>query len=188
MPNAFIPRPVVHEWSDKIGEDPATHQASLTRLLKEQRRLGRFIEENRESMEPVTGGVATYLLGVFARIYDLAGGRLKTATWEQVREAEQRIGAAVPELLPIDDGFPERVRQISWRAQPHILDEALMALFAREEGKDEAQLAAAEKAKVFFLLWVANEVLDANWRPASGFQGDSKYEYVHIEPKPLPKA
>ena len=63
-----------------------------------------------------------------------------------------------------------------------------MALFAREEGKDEAQLAAAEKAKVFFLLWVANEVLDANWRPAAGFQGDSKYEYVHIEPKPLPKA
>ncbi len=188
MPNAAIPRALVHEWSDRIGEDPATNQASLSRLLKEQRRLGRFVEENRESMDAATGGVTTYLVGVFARIYDLAGGRLKMATWEQVRDAEQRVAAAVPDLLPVDDGFPERVRQVTWRAQPHILDEALMALFDRAKRDDEADLAGPEKAKIFFLLWVANEVLDANWKPASGFQGETSYTYVHIEPKEDAKA
>jgi hypothetical protein len=183
MPNAAIARATVHDWSESIGNDPASQQAALSRLLKEQRRLGRFIEENRASMQGGTGGIATYLVGVVIRMFDLAGGRLRAATWEQVREASARVGAAVPELLPVDAKFAERVRAVSWRAQPHILDEALMALFGRPRAEDEADLADAEKAKIFFLLWVATEVLDANWSPPASFQGESSYSYVHIEPK-----
>src|SRR5688572_27769879 len=82
MPNPFIPRPTVHEWSERIGDDPLQHQASLSRLLKEQRRLSKFIDENRASMQPATAGVALYLVGVVIRMYELAGGRMKTATWE----------------------------------------------------------------------------------------------------------
>ena len=33
------------------------------------------------------------------------------------------------------------------------------------------------------MLWVVTEVLDVNWRPAKGFEGESEYSYVHIEPK-----
>lgn len=183
MPNPYMPRPTVHEWSEQIGDDPRAHQAALSRLMKEQRRLAKFIEENRASMEGGTAGIATYLVGVVARMFDLAGGRLKAATWEQVREAEARIAAAVPDLLPIDDTFPERVRQVGWRAQPHVLDEALMALFMRPKKEDEPDLADPEKAKTFFLLWVATEVLDANWRPPAGFEGESDYAYVHIVPE-----
>lgn len=183
MPNPYMPRQTVHAWSEQIGDDPTQHQAALSRLLKDQRRLAKFIEENRASMDPASAGVSTYLVGVVARMFDLAGGRLKAATWEQVREAEARIGAAVPDLLPIDEQLAERVRQVSWRAQPHVLDEALMALFMRPTKEDDPDLASAEKAKIFFLLWVATEVLDANWRPPAGFEGESDYSYVHIVPE-----
>ena len=183
MPNPFIPRLTVHDWSEKIGQDPSEHQAALTRLLKDQRRLSKFIEENRESMDPATSGVTVYLVGVIARMFDLAGGRLRGATWEQVRDVSAKVGAEVESLLPADASFVERARGVSWRAQPHILDEALMALFQRETAEGETDLPDAEKVKVYLLLWVATEVLDQNWKTAPGYTGDTSYTDVHLEPK-----
>lgn len=183
MPNPYIPRAQVHAWSDEIGANQASHETALVRLLKNQRRLTRFLEENRENMSGPTAGVALYLYSVLARIYDLAGGQLRGATWDAVRAAEKRVGAEVPNLLPVDASFPERVRKVVWRAQPHVLDEALMALFERDEKQEgEQDLDLAESAKIFLLMWVANEVLDSCWHPAKGFQGESEYTYVHIEP------
>lgn len=189
MPNAFIPRDQVHAWSEAIGEQHQDHQAALTRLLKDQRRLTRFIEENAENLEPVTSGVTVYLTGVIVRMFDLAGGRLRSATWAQIREAEAKVNAAIPSLLPLDESVAKRIRRIDGRAQPHILDEALMALFDRESSEDEADLDPVEAVKTFFLLWVVTEVLDSNWKAPKSFTGEASYTYVHIEPKkPEPEA
>ncbi|MEZ4317140.1 MAG: hypothetical protein R3F61_06540 [Myxococcota bacterium] len=188
MSNPFIPRAQVHAWSEAIGDDATKHQAALTRLLKDQRRLTRFIEENAENLEGVTGGVSVYLTGVIIRMFDLAGGRLRSATWEQIRQAEAKVNAAVPALLPLDDDFVSRAHTGD-RAQAHILDEALMALFDREsDSEDEANLEPIEALKTYLMLWVVTEVLDSNWKPASSFQGDGAYEYVHIEPTKREKA
>jgi len=183
MPNAYIPRDQVHAWSEAMSDDVEAHQASLTRLLKEQRRLSKFIEENAQSMQPATSGVSQYMTGVVVRMFDLAGGRLRSATWAQVREAAAKVQGAIGELLPLDDGFAERARSVDWRAQPHILDEALMALFDRAQEEDEAELEMAECLKVYLMMWVATEVLDGNWKPSKNFEGESSYTYVHIEPK-----
>jgi hypothetical protein len=183
MPNAYIPRETVHAWSETIGDAPEAHQTALTRLLKDQRRLTRFIEENAENLQPATAGVSIYLTGVIVRMFDLAGGRLRNATWAQIREAEAKVNAAIEGLLPFDEGFPERARQ-THRAQAHILDEALLALFERdkdEEREEEAELDTIETIKVYLVLWVVTEVLDMNWKPAKDFEGMADYEYVHIE-------
>ena len=185
MGNAYLPRDQVHAWSEDIGNENEAHQASLQRLLKDQKRLVKFIQENAGDLEMASGGVGVYLLGVVARMFDLAGGRLKSATWAQVRDAEAKVGGVAGDLLPLDDGFAGRVRMVEWRAQPHILDEALMALFDRDEDdkkEGEEDLSPAESAKVFFLLWVCTEVLDGNWKPRSDYEGLGSYEYVHIEP------
>lgn len=188
MANPFIPRAWVHEHSDAIGANQEQHQAALNRLLAQQRRLTKFLEENREQMGPATGGVSLYLYGVLARLYDLQGGQLRAATWEQVRDAERKVKAQVQSLLPLDEKFAERARQAD-RAQPHVLDEALMALFSREKPvAGEADLGDAEAAKVYLLMWVANEVLDACWHPPKGFGGEKTYTYVHIEPEKAEKA
>lgn len=181
MPNAYIPRADVHAWSRAVAEDP-TEQAALHRLLKSQRRLTRFVEENAEALGGQSGGVATFLMGTIARLFDRAGGRLRSATWEQVRSAEKRVQQAVAELLPLD-GFAERARGVDWRAQPHILDEALMALFDAKVEEGEEDLDPVEGLKVYMLLWVAVEVLDLNWRPAKSFEGETTYAYVHIDPE-----
>ena len=186
MPNAFIPRDQVHAWSEAIGDNPEEHQAALTRLLKNQRRLTRFIEENAENLDGWTAGVSTYLTGVIVRIFDLAGGRLRSATWAQIREAEAKVGAAVGGLMPLDETMPERARNGD-RAQPHVLDEALMALFHRftkeDREEEDGELDPTEAVKTYLMLWVVTEVLDANWKPGNGFEGESDYTYVHIEPK-----
>jgi len=178
MPNAYLPREWVHDRSNEIGDTALTEQASLQRLLKEQRRLTRWLEENAGNLQGPSGGVAVYLFGVVARMFDLAGGRLRRATWEQVREAEKRVGAAAGGLLPFDDGFAERVRGVEWRAQPHILDEAIYSLFEREPDDEEAELDNTEAGKIFFLLWVATEVLDSNWRPGTQVELQSDYTFV----------
>lgn len=186
MPNAYIPRDTVHAWSETIGDAPEAHQTALTRLLKEQRRLTRFIEENAENMQPATAGVSIYLTGVIVRMFDLAGGRLRSATWAQIREAEAKVNAALEGLMPFDDGFAERART-THRAQAHILDEAIYALFERDrdaEEDEEANLDTMETVKTYLMLWVVTEVLDANWKPGKDFQGDAEYVHVHI---PQPK-
>ena len=185
MTNHYLSRELVHAWSEEIGAD-MERQASLHRLLKGQRRLSRFIEENAGQLEPSSGGVCMYLTGVIAALFDRAGGRLKSATWDQVRSAERRVQDAVSDLLPLDDGLPERARAVAWRAQPHILDEAIMALFEVEDATaEEVSLSPLECLKIYLLLWVATEVLDGNWSPPSSFEGETSYTYVHIDP---PKA
>ena len=182
MPSPMIPRERVHAWSESIGREPTEHQAALQRLLKSQRRISRFVEENAENLNMATGGVAMYMIGVILRLFDLAGGQLRSATWAQVRAAEARVQAAVPELLPLDDGLPARARAIGWRAQPHILDEALMALFERKPKEGEEELDQIEAFKVYMLMWVATEALAENWKAPTAFEGPSDYAYHHIDP------
>ena len=183
MANAFIPRDRVHQMSEEIGNNVDDHQAALSRLLKDQRRISRFFEENSEELQAVSGSVGVYLLGVICRMFDMQGGRMRKATWAQVREAEAHVGGLAAKILPVDEGFGERFRSVP-RAQPHILDEAYMSLFERADDLDEeeAELAEGEALKLLFLLWVSTEVLDANWQPGRQFAGEEEYSYVRIEP------
>lgn len=183
MPNPFIPREQIHAWSEDIGQRQGEHEAALNRLLKQHRRVSRFVEENQDEMGPGGAGISLYLISVILRMYDLAGGRMKGVTWRQLRAASARVGEVAGDVLPRDEDFADRVRGVSWRAQPHILDEAILALFERDRSDDEAaQVADEEAVKIFFLMWVVNEVMDANWTPPSSFVGEESYRYVHIEP------
>lgn len=184
MPNPFIPRDTVHDWSEAIAERPDTHHTSLQRLLKEQRRLTRWIEQNREPMAGSTAGVCVYLTGVVARMFDLAGGRLKGATWAHIRDAEARVQAAVGGLLPLDDAFLSRLYAFGDRAQPHILDEAAMVLFEREPEDGEEPPDRTEGLKILAVLWVVIDVLDTCWTPGPGFAGETTYTHVAIDPTP----
>lgn len=185
MPNPLIPRDRVHAWSESIGNEQTVHQSAVQRLIREQRRLSRFVEENAKGMKSgVTGGVAVYLIGVIVRMFDLAGGRMRNVTWEDVREAEKHVGAQVDALLPVDDGLIARARAVP-RAQAHILDEALYALFERDEKKDEeAPLDDTEAFKIYLLMWVATEALDKNWTPPKDFAGEAEYAFTPITPAP----
>jgi len=180
MANPLIPRAQVHTWSERIGEDAADHRTAITRLLKDQRRLSRFVEENAQSMEGTTGGVAVYLIGVILRMFDLAGGRLRSATWDDVRGAERHVSGFVEGLLPVDDGFLGRARGVE-RAQAHILDEALYALFVRDSKDEEQDLDDAEAFKVYMLMWVATEALDKNWRPSKGTPTEASYVHTPVD-------
>jgi hypothetical protein len=182
MGNPYISRTDVHAWSEQIAETPELHQSALVRLLKTQRRLTRFIEENSTDMQPATAGISQYMVGVCTRLFDMAGGTLRGATWQQVRTAQAKIQAAVSDLLPLDDDFPTRARAAD-RAQPHILDEALMALFETPVTSDEEEPEPSELLKIYLLMWVAIEVLDHNWTAPRNFDGPTEYEYFHIEPK-----
>ena len=183
MANPLMPRSQVHAWSESIGTDQPAHQSAIQRLIRDQRRLSKFVEENAKGMKSnVTGGVAVYLIGVIVRMFDLAGGRMRNVTWEDVREAEKRIGGMVDLLLPVDAGLVERARAVP-RAQAHILDEALYALFERESKPEEdAPLDETESFKIYLLMWIATEALDKNWTPPKEFAGETEYTFTPVAP------
>jgi len=87
-------------------------------------------------------------------------------TTSQIDAAAARVNGYVGKCLPFDGDFPSRVRTVDARAQEHLLDEVLWALFEREEKTEEEVDVPHEQAGLMFLLlWVAVEVLNENWTP-----------------------
>jgi hypothetical protein len=166
MPNAPIPRDRVHELAEACSDEGPDFQSRATRLIKEQRRLSRFFEENMAPMGPLPGQVALYMLTVVMRIFEQSGGRMKKVTGSDIDAAVDRVQATTDSLLPADKSVPERARTIEWRAQPHILDEVLWALYERDEKEKkegEVDLGEEESLMVFMMVWSAVEALDTNW-------------------------
>lgn len=156
---------MVHRYSEECAELGTSFQPVARRLLDDQPRLLRFFNQNLPQMENQPGEVSLYLLAVVLRIFQRAGGRLPRLGKEDLDHATARVMAAARGFLPGDAGFPERVRGVADRAQPHILDEALWALFEREERKDnEVDVPPQQAALIFLMLWAAVEALDHAWR------------------------
>src|SRR4030095_6498963 len=108
--------------------------------------------------------VAVYILTVVLRIFEQSGGRRRKSAGADTDGAVARVQAVTDSLLPADKSVPERARSIAWRAQPHILDEGLWALYEREEKeKREGEVDIGETASlmVYMMLWSAVEALDA---------------------------
>ncbi|MED5374697.1 MAG: hypothetical protein VX899_27005 [Myxococcota bacterium] len=172
MANAAIDRDTVHTLSEACAEDGERFRAIATRLLKEQKRLLSFYNQNLPAIDAQTGEVSLYLFSVVVRIFDQMGGRLSKVNGKQINAAAAKVQGVVDQLLPFDKEFPERVRAIEDRAQPHILDEALWALFERsDEDKQEGEVDVdpTKAGMIFMMLWVATEALDAAWKPPASF-------------------
>lgn len=168
MPNPAIPRETVHRFAEACSDDPQAHQSTALRLLKDQRRLSRWFEQNAADIGPLPVQVASYMLSVTLRIFELSGGRMSKVTTDDLDRASARVQAHVDALLPADKGLGERAKAVADRAQPHILDEILWALYEREEKEKregEADMDPGQSALAYLLLWTAVEALDANWQP-----------------------
>ena len=165
------------------------------RLVKEQRRLSRFIEQSfatldaKQELRFVVGQVSVYMLSVSLRVFEQVGGRMRKVTSDDISAATARIQAVADQLLPADGGFAARARAVEWRAQPNLLDEILWALFDRAENlflelldtgaysqqkqEGEMDLPTDISALVYMILWASVEALDANWTPPKGWSPES---------------
>lgn len=174
MANPAITRDQVHTLAEACGDEGEVFQSTATRLIKEQRRLSRFFEQNMETMGVLPGQVSLYMLSVVMRIFEQVGGRMRKVTSRDLAAATAKVQGVAEGLLPPDDGFMDRVKAVDWRAQPHILDEVLWALYERDDEEDEdgedgeaqADLEPAQSAMIYLMLWTAVEALDTNWTPA----------------------
>ncbi len=164
--NPVLSREEVHRLSEECATMGTRFQSQAQRLLNDQPVLLRFFKSNLSAMSSQTGEVTLYLLAVCVRVFVRSGGRLRRVTTGDVELATRRIGAVAPNLLPADAQFPERLRTLGSRAQPHLLDEALWALFERKERQPgEVDLEPDQALRVFLMLWAAVECLDAAWTP-----------------------
>jgi hypothetical protein len=87
---------------------------------------------------------------------------------DDIHTATAKVQGAAADLFPADDSFVERAKGVDWRAQPHLLDEILWALFERDDKTEgEVDLEPEKAALVYLMLWAAIEALDANWTAPS---------------------
>lgn len=164
MPNPAMTREDVHRLAEACSDSGEDFQRVATRLLKEQRRLTKFFEQNVGALGGQSGEVALYMYAVILRIFEQYGGRMRKVSGSVINDASGRVNAATAQVMPFDSGLPGRVRALDWRAQPHILDEALWALFERDDKEEgEVDVEDEQGALLFLLLWVATEALDASW-------------------------
>ena len=169
-----IPREEVHRLAEACSDEAEAFQSTAMRLVKEQRRLSRYIEQNVEHLGAVPAQVALHMLAVTLRIFEQVGGRMGKITTADIDDAATRVSQATDALLPADGDLYVRAKAIDWRAQPHILDEVLWALYERdaEDRKDgEVDLPADQSALVYLVMWLAVEALAARWQPPKGYAG-----------------
>jgi hypothetical protein len=172
MANPAIPRDQVHTFAEACSDEAEAFNPTATRLVKDQRRLSRFFEQNMDAMDPMAAQVALYMLSVSLRVFEQVGGRMKKVNGADLAAAGARVNAQLEAIFPADAGFGERAKAAD-RAQPHLLDEILWALYERdgEDKKDaEVDLEPEQSAMVYLLLWTAVEALDANWGAPAGYQ------------------
>ncbi len=162
--NVHISRAHVHALSEACAKLGASFQPVAKRALENQNKLLRFFRGNLPQMDDQAGEVSLYLLAVIVRIFEQCGGKLVRVGDKEIAHATKVIGSVSKQVLPFDDGFAGRVRAVTGRAQPHILDEALNALFEREERQEnEVELDHDQSGRVFLMLWAATEALEAAW-------------------------
>ena len=165
MTNPAIPREEVHQFSEACSDMGLEFQAIASRLLKEQSSIKNFVEKNFSKIDPLAGQIASYMLSVCIRVFEQKGGKLKKVNTEDLFKAQQKVQASVSSILPIDEEFHTRAKSLD-RAQPHLLDEVLWALYERDELKEEEQaLDSKQSALIYIMLWTAVEALDSKWRP-----------------------
>ena len=166
MSDIVISREDVHALAEACSDAGDSFRSVASRLLKDQKRLTNFMQRNMPQLEGETREVVLYMFAVCIRVFEQFGGRLKKAGGAEIDAASARVQGEAASLVPFDDGFPERVRGVAWRAQPHLLDEALWALFERDDREEgELDVPSDQAGLIFLLLWVAVEALDANWTP-----------------------
>jgi len=166
MSATAISREDVHALAEACSDAGDTFRSVASRLLKDQKRLTNFLQRNMPQLEAETREVVLYMFAVCIRVFDQFGGRLKKASGSEIDAASARVQGLAGDLMPFDAGFPERVRGVDWRAQPHLLDEVLWALFERDDREEgELDVPVDQAGLIFLLLWVAVEALDANWTP-----------------------
>ena len=115
MPNTAINRDKVHALAEACSDQGDAFQPVATRLIKNQRRLSRFFEQNVGEMGPLASQVGLYMLSVSLRIFDQIGGRLSKVNGEDIASATAKVQAAAGELFPADDSFHEQAKAIDWR-------------------------------------------------------------------------
>ncbi len=76
MSNPAIPRDQVHALAEACSDQGEEFQSTAARLLKNNRRLSRFFEQNVDPMGAMSAQVGLYMLSVSLRIFDKIGGRL----------------------------------------------------------------------------------------------------------------
>ena len=164
MANPAINREKVHALAEACSDEGEAFQPIASRLIKHQRRLSRFFEQNVAEMGPMASQVGLYMLSVSLRVFDQVGGRMGKVNGADLGAATVKVQQAAASIFPADDSFHERAKGIEWRAQPHLLDEILWALFERDDKTEgEVDLEPDKAALVYLMLWAAIEALDANW-------------------------
>lgn len=182
MVQPIISREEVHRYAEACSDDAVAYQPIAARLMREQKRLARFIEQNAKALGANESQVALYMASVCLRVFDCVGGRMDKVPGRDLDAAAARVSAVVESLLPFDDQLPTRVRQIEWRAQPHLLDEILWALYEREdakegeekkgEGEDPGKLDPEKAALLFLTMWPMVEAMSVNWHAPGGYTGE----------------
>lgn len=164
MPNPAIPREDVHRIAESCSAAGEAFRATAARIARDQRPLVNFLKANFAQLNPHSAEATLYMLTVSLRVFMEYGGRLNKVNASSAQAAAARISREIDRILPFDGGLPARVRQLEWRAQPHLLDEILWALYEKEEkAEDEIALPADQSGLVFLLLWACVEAIDEAW-------------------------
>jgi hypothetical protein len=169
MSNPSISREEVHRFSEECSNMGLDFQSIATRLLKQQNRLKSFMEQNFSKVDPLAGQVAVYMLSVCIRVFEQKGGRLKKVNREDLLSSQKKVNKAIGEILPLDEEFHTRAKQIETRDQEHILDEVLWALYEREDKKEQEEvLDSKQSAMIYIMLWTCIDALNSKWTPIKG--------------------
>ena len=129
MANPAINREKVHALAEACSDQGEAFQPVATRLIKHQRRLSRFFEQNVAEMGPMASQVGLYMLSVSLRIFDQVGGRMGKVNGDDLNAATAKENGDLSKHFNVS-GIPAAAvvkgGKIVWRGHPGRLSDDMI--------------------------------------------------------------
>ena len=166
--NPMITRDQVHYLAEQCSDAPDEFQSIATRLLKKQRRLSRFFEQNAAPLGMVPAQVAPYMLSVCLRVIEQVGGRMYKVNSNQVEGA-----TAASTTLSATSSCRRRLRRArEGLERPGAAPPArrsAVGTYDRPDENAEQHTSKTSRKLIYVLLWTAVEAIDMVWQAPEGW-------------------
>jgi hypothetical protein len=156
-----IPEEIVEKtWQEVAGFTPDRAKKEMMKIGNTQPELLAFVTESAKEMGREVRELAIYMFVVVYRMFQLAHGKIKKISSEEIIECYQNNESLMERLEGSHERFLDRIASLQTLRQPYVVKYVVDALMEEDEGEEAVTLTNEQKGFLYLMLKTVIDVLD----------------------------